>query len=104
MRLNDPFGRLERRHQAGYEAMRDALRQAGVATPAAAHGIIIKARKRGLVLVSVCLLSSLLAALLLSKMAPLVIALSLFLLVWVATSTLNGQRYIQRYIEEELNS
>jgi hypothetical protein len=39
---------------------------------------------------------------LLPKAMPVVFGLALFLVVWVANSTINGQRYIQRYIDEDL--
>lgn len=102
MKLNDPFGRLESRHQKGYESMRTALREAGIDTPRAAAELMRQAARRGLTLVLVGLLLLLLVAGLLPRLAPLALGLGVFLVVWVATSTVNGRRYIRRYIEEEL--
>lgn len=102
MKLNDPFGRLESRHQKGYESMRTALRQAGVETRQAAEEIVSRARRRGVMIVSAGVVFLLLVAGLIPRVAPLALGLGLFLVVWVASSTLNGQRYIKRYIEEEL--
>ncbi len=30
MKLNDPFGRLEKRNQVNYEMMRDAMKKGGI--------------------------------------------------------------------------
>ncbi len=92
MKMNDPFGRLAARHQRGYESMRASLQQAGIVTVAAADAVVEQAWRRGVMI----LLTALLILL------PLSLGLGLFLLVWVVSSTLNGRRYIKRYIEEEL--
>jgi hypothetical protein len=102
MRLNDPFGRLESRHQKGYENMRSALRQAGIETRESAEAVVKQAIRRGVAIVTVGVLLLLLMAGLIPKSAPLALGLALFLAVWVVSSTVNGQRYIKRYIEEEL--
>ncbi len=102
MKLSDPFGRLESRHQRGYETMRTSLRQAGIETPEAALEIERQAWQRAAIIVSAGLAILLLVAVLLPKLMPLALGLGLFLVVWVVTSTLNGKRYIKRYIDEEL--
>lgn len=102
MKLNDPFGRLERRHQAGYEAMRASLRQAGIDTPQAVRAIIAQAWQRGLRIAAAALVLALLMGLLLPRLLPLTLALALFVVVWVVTSSINGRRYLQRYLDEEL--
>ena len=102
MRLNDPFGRLQRRHQAGYEMTRDALRKGGIDSPGAAQEAIRQAWRRGFRFMGVGMLLLLLLMLFIPKAAPLILGLALFMVVWVVSSTVNGQRYIKRYIEEEL--
>jgi hypothetical protein len=102
MKLNDPFGRLESRHQRGYENMRSVLRQAGIETRESAQEVVKQARRRGAMIVSVGVMLMLLIAGLIPKVAPLALGLAVFLVVWVVSSTLNGQRYIKRYIEEDL--
>ena len=102
MKLSDPFGRLEARHQKGYESMRKALREAGVSEPEAAAELMKQAIRRAVSVVTAGLLLLLPVSLLWPKLAPLGLGLGLFLVVWVVTSTLNGRRYIKRYIEEEL--
>jgi Flp pilus assembly protein TadB len=102
MKLSDPFGRLEARHQKGYETMRASLLRAGIETPEAARDVVRQAWRRGLTILAAVLLLLLVLMGLLPKAMPLSLALGLFLLVWVASSTISGQRYVKRYIEEEL--
>jgi len=102
MRLNDPFGRLERRHQQGYETMRKTLQEADIRTPQAARALAREAGRRAAAVLTLGLLCLLLLAGLAPKTAPLALAFGVFLAVWVISSTLNGRRYIRRYIEEEL--
>jgi hypothetical protein len=102
MKLNDPFGRMELRHQTGYESMRDTLRKSGIDTPQAALEAIGQTKKRALKYTGVITVLFLPMMLLLPKALPVTLSLALFLVVWVAISALNGQRYIQRYIVEDL--
>lgn len=102
MKFNDPFGRMERRHQLGYESMRDSLRRGNIDTPEAAMELIKTSKQRALKLLGVGLLLFLVALIFMPNAMPLAFGLLLFLVVWVTTSTTNGKRYIQRYIDEEL--
>jgi len=102
MKLNDPFGRLESRHQVGYESMRDSLRRGGINTPQAAFKVIKKSKNRAVKYYIIGIALLLLVFLLLPKATPLVFGLVVFFVVWVASSTFNGQRYVQRYIDEDL--
>lgn len=102
MNLNDPFGRLAHRHQTGYESMRDNLRNGHIDTPQAALEVIGQIKKRALKYIIVGLALFLPVAFLLPKALPVTLSLALFLIVWVANSAHNGQRYIKRYIDEEL--
>lgn len=102
MKLNDPFGRMAKRHQLGYETMRDAMNRAGIDTPEAAREIIKMARKRALKFASIGAAVLLVVGVVLPQALPLVIGVAILLVVWTANSTINGQRYIQRYIDEDL--
>ena len=102
MKLNDPFGRLESRHQIGYESMRDTMRSSGIDTPQAAQEFIKNSKKRGLKFLGMGLLLLVPLLLLLPKAMPLTISLALFFAVWVIKSNISAQQYIQRYIEEDL--
>jgi Flp pilus assembly protein TadB len=102
--MNDPFGRLERRHQAGYEAMRDSLRKGGVKTKEEARELMRGSEQRVIKFLAIALGVALLLTLLFPSAVPVVLAAALFLLVWVITFTINGRRYINRFIEEDLGS
>lgn len=103
MKLNDPFGRMEKRHQLGYQSMRDTMRHSGIDTPEAAREVIHQSRNVALKYTAIGMAALLLLTLLFPKSILVTLSLALFLVVWVAKSTINGQRYIQRYIKEELN-
>ncbi len=102
MKLNDPFGRLESRHQIGYESMRDTLRSSGVNTRQAALELIGRSKRRALKLISIIILLLLPIVWLLPKAMPVTVSLAIFLVAWVIISNINGRRYIQRYIDEDL--
>jgi len=104
MKLNDPFGRMESRHQLGYESMRDTMRNSGIDTPDEAWEAIRRSKKRALKYLSIGMAVLLLVTLLLPKTVPVTLSLAVFLVVWIVSSTINGQRYIQRYIDDELDS
>ncbi len=102
MKFNDPFGRVEHRHQIGYESMRDSMRRAGIDTPQAAREIIKQSKKRALKFLGAGMILLLSVIWLPAIATPMAFALAVLLVIWVVSSTLNGQRYIQRYIDEEL--
>lgn len=102
MKLNDPFGRLESRHQIGYESMRDTLRSSGIDTPQAAQEVIKKSKKGARKFIAVGLAVLVPLIVLLPKAMPVTISLALFYVVWVVKSNISAQNYIQRYIDEDL--
>ena len=104
MKFNDPFGRIENRHQLGYESMRDTMRNGGIDTADKAWEIIRQSKKRALKYMSMGMAVLLLVTLVLPKLMPVTFSLALFLVVWIASSTRNGLRYIKRYIDDELES
>lgn len=102
MNFNDPFGRMARRHQAGYEAMRDALLRSGIETPEAAWEIFSQAKRRGLNFIGIGSAILLMVTVILPQALPITLGLGLLLIAWVISSTINGRRYIMRYINEDL--
>lgn len=102
MKFNDPFGRMERRHKAGYEAMRDSLVRGGINSPQEARELIEQSRKRALKVFGVAVLLFLVVLIVFPKAIPAALFLLLFLAVWLVNSTYNGQRYIERFIDEEM--
>lgn len=102
MKLSDPFGRMERRHQAGYESVREALSNSDVDTAHKARELIKRSKARMIRFLTGIFIVLFLIFFLLPDMLPLALGLAVFLSVWSVTSTVNGSRYIQRYIEEDL--
>lgn len=102
MKLNDPFGRMAMRHQLGYESMRDTMRNSGIDTPNAAWEVIRQSKKNALKYIGTGIAVLLLVTCLLPKAIPVTLSLALFLVAWVVNSTINGRRYVQRYIDEDL--
>ncbi len=102
MKFNDPFGRMASRHKLGYESMRDTMRKSGVDSPNAALEVVAQSKKRAFNYIMIGMAILLMVTLLVPKSMPLTFSLGVFFIVWIITSTRNGQRYIQRYIDEEL--
>ena len=102
MKLSDPFGRMERRHQAGYETMRDALKGSGIDTEEKACQLIRQTKSRMIRFLAGVFIVLFLIFVFLPDMLPIALGLTVFLAVWAITSAVNGSRYIQRYIEEDL--
>ena len=46
MKLNDPFGRMERKREVEYEALRTTLRESGINNPEKARELIRDSRQR----------------------------------------------------------
>lgn len=103
MKINDPFGRLERRHQIGYEVVRDSMLRNNIDTPEAARRIMRDTKKRAWKFVSAATAVAALTYLLLPGAIIIVGAAALLAGAWVVNWTMNGARYINRYIDEELS-
>ncbi len=103
MKLSDPFGRMERRHQAGYESMKKALIEGGITTRTGALATMKASRYQVIRVLFFSLVISVLLSLLFPSAMLLFGALLIFISVLAITSYLNGKRYTYRYIEEELN-
>ncbi len=102
MKLNDPFGRLESRHQAGYESMRNVMLNTGIDTQQAALELVRQSKRRALKVIGMIILLLLPIVWLLPKAMPVTVSLAVFLVAWVVVSNISGRRYIQRYIDEDL--
>ena len=102
MNINDPFGRLARRHQLGYEAVRDSMVRNNINTPEAARGIIKDTKKRALKFSAALVVIALLTYLLLPR-SIIIVGGAAVVIGWVINWTINAERYISRYIEEELS-
>ena len=102
MKLNDPFGRLEKRHQANYEMMRDAMQRGSIDTVEAAQDIIKQSKNRSLKFLSVALAVLLLILGLFPHFMPALVCLAVIVTIWTVKSMISGKRYVERYINEEL--
>ncbi|MCG6931509.1 MAG: hypothetical protein LJE64_13220 [Desulfofustis sp.] len=104
MKLNDPFGRMERRHQVAYQTVKDSLQRSGIKTEEAALQVIRDTRRRALVFIGAAAAATGLTALIFPGALLVVAAFCLLLSAWVVSWTINGRRYVKRYIEEELGA
>lgn len=95
---------MERRHDAGYKAMRDSLIRSGIKSPEEAQDIIKQSKKRAQKILGVGVVIFLLIVVLWPKAAAAAFCLWFFMLIWVGNSAVNGKRYIQQYIDEEMQS
>jgi len=102
MRIDDPFGRIADRDQRGYETLRQKMQEAGVDSIMAAERVMDRTHRNVLTFSAVALLGMGLIYLLLPKMAPIAIALAVFLLVNAVSALIRGRRYIKRFMDEEL--
>ena len=102
MKLNDPFGRMERRHQIGYESMRDALKKADVDTVVKAQKVIDSSQKRLMKFVAIVSALIFSGGFFIPNGVPIALVTIVLLVVWGITSNVNGKRYVHRYIKEEL--
>jgi hypothetical protein len=102
MNLNDPFGRLQRRDQAGYDSLRQQLQDAGIDSAEAVQQLMANTRRNVLRFIAILVLSALVLLGLLPKLAPVTLSLALLLLVVAGNALIKGQRHLQRYVAEEL--
>lgn len=102
MKLNDPFGRLDRQHQLGYESTRETMRRNNINTPEAAMEMFHRSRERALKFLAIVLGLTLPVIFFFPKARVITFCVAIFVLVWVLKSIGNARRYIQRYIDEDL--
>ena len=103
MDINDPFGRMKRRHQTGYEALRGSLTRSNIDTEEGARKIIRDTKVRALKFVIGAAAVLLMTYLFLPGLLVGVGAITILASTWVFIWTINGERYVNRYIEEELS-
>ena len=103
MKLNDPFGRLEKRNQANYEMMCDAMKKGGITTKQAAQEIITTSKNRTLKFLAVVLAVLLIALAFKPHLWAAFICMAMLVVAWAYKSMNNGRRHVERYIDEELS-
>jgi len=102
MNINDPFGRMQDKHQRNYESLRLSLEKAGLSSRADGQALLEKLRRRGIWGLAVIVAVTLLLALALPELRLFVLACGALLFFWLSKTSLNGREYVRRYIREEL--
>jgi hypothetical protein len=102
MNINDPFGRIQDKHQRNYESLCSSLQEAGLTNRADAEALLEKLRRRGIWGVAFIVPITLLLALVLPELRFFVLACGVLLVFWLIKTCLNSQEYVRRYIREEL--
>lgn len=102
MNLNDPFGRMQDKHQRNYESLRQSLQKADLTNRADAQALLGKLRRRGIWGVAIIVPVALLLALVLPELRLFVLVCGVLLVFWLSKTCINGQEYVKRYIREEL--
>jgi hypothetical protein len=101
VKLNDPFGRVARRQQQTYAALRARLKQQGVNDIASVRAFV--ARVRAIAFGSVIGVVAVTLALgtVLPALGGLIGVLGVLALIWLGTSYLQTRMYLRRYLNEE---
>ena len=102
MNLNDPFGRMQDKHQRNYESLRLSLQKADLTNRADAQALLEKLRWRGIWGLAFIVPVTLLLALALTELRFFVLACGVLLVFWLSKTCVNSQEYVKRYIREEL--
>lgn len=103
MNLNDPFGRVERRKQISYDAMRQGLIESGVTTREAAARVQKEMLRRALFAMLFVVLVGAGILLVLPGSRGAVLVVGVMILLWLLSTALNGYGSLKRYIREELS-
>lgn len=102
MNINDPFGRVQEKHQRNYESLCLSLKKNGLTDRADAQALLVKLRQRGIWGLVFIVLVTLLLSLGFPELRFLVIACGLLLVFWLGKTSFSSQEYVRRYIREEL--
>lgn len=103
MKLNDPFGRMERRHEQEYLSLCQSLKEAGVQDRQAAEALCQRLDKRGRIALMVIVPVTLALILIFAAYAVPLFLFGLVIGVWVVNTTRKAKGYIRRYIDEQVD-
>ncbi|MCL6416839.1 hypothetical protein MIB92_14355 [Aestuariirhabdus sp. Z084] len=104
MQLNDPFGRMATKRQREYEVVRESLQGSDVTTPEAGQDLLNNIRQRGKWMMGLAVPVALVPSVIVPQFALAFIVTGVLFIAWTFTTTRNGLRYVQRYIDEELSA
>ena len=102
MKLNDPFNRLAKQQQNEYLNFRDTLKAAHVDSVPNAEALLADINRRVWKFTAVIVLIVLVTSVFFPEVAVISMIIGLFTVLWAITSSVKGQRYVKRYIEEDL--
>lgn len=102
MNFNDPFGRMQSKHQRHYESLCLSLKEANITNKDDAQALVGKIRRRGIWGLAVIVPVTLLLALVLPELRLFVLTCGGLLAFWTIKTCTKSQEYVKRYISEEL--
>lgn len=101
MKLDDPFGRMQRRDEAEYEALKAALAKAGARNAEDARRVLGQSHRNVLMFSATVVLAALIGAGLFPALAPAILALALLLLAVAVKALVKGRKHARRLLAEE---
>lgn len=101
MKLNDPFGRVGRRHSQGYADFRRQLQERGLRDAEALAGLAASMRRSAFAWAALTLLSGTLAMLLFPAMSAIIGVGVILALLWLGSSWWQARMHLRRYRIEE---
>jgi hypothetical protein len=102
MNINDPFGRMQDKHQRNYESLCLSLQKVGLTDRADAQALLVKLRWRGIWGMVFIVVATLALMLALPELRYFVLGCGILLVFWLSKTSVNSQQYVRRYIREEL--
>lgn len=102
MKMNDPFGRVTQKQEGQYASLRETLKRTGVDNEEAAKLCLKSMLLNAARLVAVIVVTTIVVVILLPNMKSITLTFAGLSLFWVVTSSLNGRRFVKRYMKEEL--
>ncbi len=101
MKLNDPFGRVNRRQHSAYLVLRDRLLSQGVLDTAAAAGIATHMSRTALWLVLATVLVGSVIALVIPGLSGVSVVLGILMLAWIGVHFFQARMHLKRYVLQE---
>ncbi|MEH6628639.1 MAG: hypothetical protein V7739_19545 [Motiliproteus sp.] len=102
MNINDPFGRMQSRHERNYESLCRSLRKAGLTDKAEALKLQDNMVKRCKIGLAIIIPFTLVLAALLPELWMFTLLFGAAISTWLYNLTKRGKKYVERYIKEEL--
>lgn len=100
MKLNDPFGRVGRRQEAGYAALKAQLEAGGIDQVTALDAVAQRMTRTAFLFMAIVIVVTLLAALLIPPWRGVVGAFGAVALLWLGTTLFRTRMHLRRYRRE----